>query len=138
MIVDYLAFRPAFEAELKVLWKALSGEERRAEEFSACRAECAFTDGELIGCAMIEVRGGLAWLRIGVKEDSRGCGVGRKLLRNACARAKQAGFSSLAVWGVPKGDRIASALFSDEGFRRVGVLEKGLGDRDCLIYQKTF
>lgn len=133
MIVDYLAFQPEFAEELLSMWETVSGETRDAGYFAARRTECAFTDGELIGCALFDVTEGHAWCRLAVREDSRGCGVGRRLLKNLCARVRKTGLFSVLVWGIPKGDRCGAALLKSEGFRRVGRIE---GEPCTELYQK--
>lgn len=137
MIVDYLAYHSEYARELCEMWKSACGESREPAYFEARQAECAFTDGELVGCALFEAREGLAWCRLAVREDSRGCGVGRRLLVNLCRRAKERGCLSVLVWGVPKGDRTGVALLSGEGFRRVGKIEGGAEKGDFYLYQRT-
>lgn len=136
MIVDYLVFKPEYTRELCEMWESACGEFQLPAYFEERQTECAFTDGELVGCALFESREGLAWCRLAVREDSRGCGVGRRLLVNLCQRAKARGCASVLVWGVPKGDKSGIALLADEGFRRVGKIEGGANKEDFYLYQK--
>lgn len=100
---------------------------------SECTHFLAYVDGELLGCARMRVVDGVAKAeRVAVHSPQRGLGIGRALMRQMEAVAREQGFSriklSAQVPVIPFYERIGYRCFGDE-FVEAGIPHRWM-DRD--------
>ena len=96
--------------------------------------EIAVAEGEETGAWVWVPEGPHVRLYLAVDPESRGCGIGRLLLRRAVARAAKEGVFSLLVAGIGARDRFGRQLLESEGFRRVGTVRMPQGPAGLFQY----
>jgi GNAT superfamily N-acetyltransferase len=95
----------------------------RSTDIDVTLAACEYEDGELVGALALGVRDDRAWFGlIGVREDRRRAGIGRKLFVRACERARSLGVRTIELETVQR-NRAAIAMVGAYGFEPVGELE---------------
>lgn len=98
----------------------------------------ALSEGHTVGFADIEVQddGNAKILGIAVLRELQGKGIGRRLLQHCIdfAKAKNCPKAFLLV---AEDNSSAQKLYGEFGFVRKGVLERQLGGKTVLLYEKT-
>ncbi len=108
---------------------------------------CAVKDGEVVGVYILHPNNigrcaHIANASYAVKAGLRGQGIGRLLVEDCLARAKENGFRGLQFNAVVASNTAAIALYLKLGFKVLGTVTGGYRDkdghyRDTLIFLKT-
>lgn len=124
-------------------------EEEAWDMFAAqTKTICALRDGETVGVYILHPNnmgrcGHIANASYAVKRECRGQGIGRALVTDCLARAKECGFKGLQFNAVVCTNYSAIALYLKLGFTVLGTVKNGyrLGDgsyTDTLIFLKSW
>lgn len=108
---------------------------------------CAVKDGEVVGVYILHPNNigrcaHIANASYAVKAGLRGQGIGRLLVEDCLARAKENGFRGLQFNAVVASNTAAIALYLKLGFKVLGTVTGGYRDKDghygdTLIFLKT-
>ncbi len=98
----------------------------------------ALSEGHTVGFADVEIQddGNAKILGLAVLKEIQGKGVGRKLLETALEFAKTKNCPSVFLL-VAEENAVAIKLYEEFAFARKGLLEKQIGGKSVLLYEKT-
>ncbi len=128
---------------------AILSEQQAWDMFCAqTKTVCAHSGDEVVGVYILHPNNigrcaHIANASYAVKEGCRGMGIGRALVEDCIARAKQAGFRGLQFNAVVATNTTAIALYLKLGFAVLGTVPGGYRDKDghysdTLIFLKTW
>ena len=97
----------------------------------------AVKEGHTVGFVDIEVQddGNAKILGLAVLKELQGKGIGKKLLQKALDFARGKNCPNVFLF-VADDNSVAQKLYGEFGFQKHGVLEKKLGGKTVLIYDK--
>ncbi|MEM4255026.1 MAG: GNAT family N-acetyltransferase [Candidatus Norongarragalinales archaeon] len=98
----------------------------------------ALSGGHTVGFADIEIQddGNAKILGLAVLKELQGKGIGRRLLQH-CIEFAKAKNCPKAFLLVAEDNAVAIKLYGEFGFAKKGVLEKQLGGKTVLLYEKN-